>query len=116
MSDTAAMWTEMLASPGAVVAAGVFGALWGSFFNVCIARIPRGQSVVRPPSHCFACGSTVKAWDNIPILSYVILRGRCRSCGAHFSSRYMLGEALMGLLSARLCWKFMLATPYVALG
>jgi leader peptidase (prepilin peptidase)/N-methyltransferase len=105
-----------LGTPFALITSFVFGAIWGSFFNVCIARVPRGESVVRPPSHCFACGATVKAWDNIPILSYVILRGRCRACGAHFSSRYMLVELLMGVLSALLCWKFVLAAPYVALG
>src|SRR6185369_2874247 len=93
----------------------VFGAIWGSFFNVCIARIPRGESVVRPGSHCFACGAAVKAWDNVPILSYLFLRGRCRACGTGFSPRYMVVEALMGLLSMLLCWKFVVAAPYVAL-
>jgi leader peptidase (prepilin peptidase)/N-methyltransferase len=100
-----------LSTPVALVTSFLFGAIWGSFFNVCIARIPRGESVVRPPSHCFACGAHVKAWDNIPILSYFILRGRCRACGAQFSARYMLVEALMGGLSVLLCWKFVLAAP-----
>ena len=95
----------------------MFGAILGSFFNVCIARIPRGESVVRPPSHCFSCGTTVKAWDNIPILSYLLLRGRCRSCGVKFSPRYLLVEALTGLLSALICWKFVVAAaPSVDLG
>jgi hypothetical protein len=61
----------------ALIGAAGFGALWGSFLNVCIARIPRGMSVVSPPSHCFACGTRVLARDNIPILSYLLLRGRC---------------------------------------
>jgi leader peptidase (prepilin peptidase)/N-methyltransferase len=100
-----------LSTPFALVAAGVFGTLWGSFFNVCIARIPRGESVVHPGSRCFACGRTVKPWDNIPILSYLLLRGRCRSCGTSFSPRYLVVEALMGLLSALLCWRFVLAEP-----
>ena len=79
-----------LSTPVALITAAVFGTIWGSFFNVCIARVPRGQSVVRPPSHCFSCGRTVKPWDNIPILSYLLLRGRCRFCGVHFSPRYLL--------------------------
>jgi leader peptidase (prepilin peptidase)/N-methyltransferase len=99
-----------------LITAAVFGTIWGSFFNVCIARIPRGESVVRPPSHCFSCGRTVKAWDNIPILSYLLLRGRCRHCGVHFSPRYLLVEALMGLLSALLFWKFVLDDPGAELG
>ena len=69
----------------ATLAAAGLGALWGSFLNVCIVRIPRGMSVVRPASHCFACGKRVWARDNIPILSYLLLRGRCRHCGARFS-------------------------------
>jgi len=101
----------MLSSPAAVVAAGVLGALWGSFFNVCIARIPRGQSVVRPGSHCFACGAPVRPIDNIPILSYFLLRGRCRSCGARFSIRYALVELLTALLAAAIYWKFVAADP-----
>lgn len=92
-----------LRSAGAYAAAGLFGALWGSFFNVCIARVPRGMSVVRPGSHCFACGKPVRARDNVPILSYLILRGRCRDCGARFSWRYPLIEALTAVLAA-LAW------------
>ena len=83
----------------AIVGAAIFGALWGSFLNVCIARIPRGMSVVSPPSHCFACGSRVLARDNIPILSYLLLRGRCRQCGAKFSARHALVELLTAALS-----------------
>jgi leader peptidase (prepilin peptidase)/N-methyltransferase len=94
----------------------VFGATWGSFLNVCIARLPRGMSVVRPSSHCFACGSPVRARDNIPILSYFLLRGRCRSCGARFSGRHALVEALTGVLCALLLWSFVLDAPGVPLG
>jgi leader peptidase (prepilin peptidase)/N-methyltransferase len=92
----------------AILGAAGFGALWGSFLNVCIARIPRGMSVVSPPSHCFACGAKVKAYDNIPIVSYLLLRGRCRSCGTKFSARHALVEALTGLLSALVFWVFAL--------
>ena len=106
----------LLHSPVALVAAAAFGALWGSFFNVCIARVPRGESVVRPASHCFACGRTVRPWDNIPLVSYFVLRGRCRFCRAQFSSRYVLIEALAALLSALLYWRFVMAEPDTAPG
>jgi len=100
-----------LTSPAAVVLAGLWGAIWGSFLNVCIARVPKGLSVVRPGSHCMACGKPVRAVDNIPILSYFLLRGRCRSCGARFSIRYALVELLTGLLAAAIFWKFVAADP-----
>lgn len=86
--------------------AAVVGALWGSFFNVAIARVPRGESVVRPASRCFSCGTPVRAWDNIPLLSYVWLRGRCRHCGSRFSARYPLVEGLSAILAAAIFWKF----------
>jgi len=98
--------TAWLTSCGAVALAGLWGALWGSFLNVCIARVPRGLSVVRPGSHCFGCQAPVRAFDNIPILSYALLRGRCRACGARFSVRYPLVELLTALLSAAIFWKF----------
>jgi leader peptidase (prepilin peptidase)/N-methyltransferase len=107
MGESAAL----LSSPAAVVAAGLFGAIWGSFFNVCIARIPAGLSVVRPASRCGSCGVPVRARDNIPLLSYVVLRGRCRACGAPFSARYPLVEALAALLAAALWWKLVGADP-----
>jgi leader peptidase (prepilin peptidase)/N-methyltransferase len=100
-----------LSSPVAVALAGLWGAIWGSFLNVCIARVPRGQSVVRPASHCMACGAAVRAADNIPIFSYLLLRGRCRSCCAPFSARYALVELLTALLSAAIFWKFVAADP-----
>jgi leader peptidase (prepilin peptidase)/N-methyltransferase len=98
--------TDFLSTPGAVVVAAVWGAVWGSFFNVVIARLPRGESIVRPASRCMSCGTPVRAWDNVPVLSYLWLRGRCRTCGAHFSVRYPLVEALMALLAAAIFWKF----------
>ena len=100
----------------ALAMAAGFGAIWGSFLNVCIARIPRGMSVVRPPSHCFACGSRVLARDNIPILSYFLLRGRCRHCGARFSIRHAAVEALTGGISVLILWHFVLEAPGVPLG
>jgi leader peptidase (prepilin peptidase)/N-methyltransferase len=75
----------------------VFGALWGSFLNVVIVRVPRDESIVFPASHCLACGAKIRPYDNIPILSYLILRGRCRACRARFSPRYAVVELLSGL-------------------
>jgi leader peptidase (prepilin peptidase)/N-methyltransferase len=100
----------------ATLAAAGLGALWGSFLNVCIVRIPRGMSVVRPASHCFACGKRVWARDNIPILSYLLLRGRCRHCGARFSPRYALVEALAAVLAALIFWTFVVGAPGDPLG
>jgi len=72
------------------------GAIVGSFANVCIHRLPRGESVVTPRSRCPRCGHPVAAWDNVPILSWLLLRARCRSCGAPISARYVLVETLVG--------------------
>jgi leader peptidase (prepilin peptidase)/N-methyltransferase len=108
---------EWLASPFAYVVAALFGAIWGSFFNVCIARIPKGQSIVRPGSRCVACGAPVRALDNVPVISYLVLRGRCRACGAPFSPRYPLVEALGALLGAALWWRCVgSASPEIATG
>ena len=71
---------------------GVIGAVIGSFLNVCILRLPSEQSVVRPPSRCPKCGSGVRWYDNIPIVSWLLLRGRCRSCGNPISVQYPLIE------------------------
>lgn len=73
-----------------------FGAIVGSFANVCIHRLPRGESVVTPRSRCPRCAHPVAAWDNVPILSWLLLRARCRSCGAPISARYVLVETLVG--------------------
>lgn len=73
--------------------AGVLGAIFGSFLNVVTHRLPRRESLVAPPSHCVACGVAIKPYDNIPVLSWLLLRGRCRSCGVHISARYPLIEA-----------------------
>jgi leader peptidase (prepilin peptidase)/N-methyltransferase len=85
-------------APGRVLA-GIWGALWGSFFNVMIVRVPAGESLVRPSSHCRACGAKVAWYDNLPLLSYLLLRGRCRRCGARFSARYLLVELLLAGLT-----------------
>ncbi|MCX6934638.1 MAG: prepilin peptidase [Verrucomicrobia bacterium] len=71
----------------------VFGACIGSFLNVCILRIPLGQSIVRPPSRCAACGVKLPSFLNLPILGYLLLRGKARCCGAHLDPRYPIVEA-----------------------
>ncbi|MEI6971727.1 MAG: prepilin peptidase [bacterium] len=76
----------------------VLGACLGSLLNVCIYRIPLDQSVISPRSHCTRCGKTIAWYDNIPLLSYVILRGRCRHCGETFSGRYAFIEGLTAVL------------------
>ncbi len=76
----------------------LFGLLIGSFLNVCIHRWPRGRSVVRPRSHCVRCRKFIPWYDNIPLVSYIVLRGRCRYCGKHISLRYPTVELLTGLL------------------
>ena len=78
--------------------AGVMGALAGSFLNVVVHRLPRRESLVRPASHCPHCGVPVKPYDNIPILSFLLLRGRCRNCSGRISPRYPLVEALTAAL------------------
>lgn len=83
----------------------LFGLLIGSFLNVCIHRWPRGRSVVRPRSHCVRCRKTIACYDNIPVLSYLLLRGRCRHCGRHISVRYPLVELLTGMAWFYFVWK-----------
>jgi leader peptidase (prepilin peptidase)/N-methyltransferase len=74
------------------------GAVIGSFLNVVIVRLPRGGSLIRPGSHCIACGKPILWFDNIPVLSFLWLRGRCRQCEAPISWRYPVVEAMTGLL------------------
>jgi leader peptidase (prepilin peptidase) / N-methyltransferase len=80
--------------------AGVLGAMFGSFLNVVAYRLPRHESLIKPRSRCPRCGTQVSARDNIPILSWLLLHGRCRSCGVRIPIRYPLVEALTALLCA----------------
>ncbi len=80
------------------VVAFLIGLIIGSFLNVCIVRLPRGRSVVMPPSHCPRCKTPIRFYDNIPLVSFLILRGKCRSCGEPISWRYPAVELLNGLL------------------
>lgn len=75
-----------------VAGCGLFGLLIGSFLNVVIWRVPRGESIVRPPSHCPGCDAELAPYDNIPVVSWLVLRGRCRHCGTPISVRYPLVE------------------------
>lgn len=84
----------------------VFGLLVGSFANVCIHRLPQGQSVVSPRSRCPHCGAAILAWQNIPVLSFLLLRGRCARCRAPIGWRYPLVEALNGALWGALAWQY----------
>ncbi|MFM8971851.1 MAG: prepilin peptidase [Actinomycetota bacterium] len=89
-----------------VVACALLGLAVGSFLNVVIWRVPRHESVVSPPSHCPGCDAEIAPYDNIPVLSWVILRGRCRRCGVHISVRYPLVEAGTGVLWSLLALRF----------
>lgn len=79
--------------------AGLFGLCVGSFLNVCIARIPEDRSVVWPPSHCPACGHGIRPRDNVPVLGWLLLRGKCRDCGSPISGLYPAIELLTGLVA-----------------
>ncbi|MBI2982495.1 MAG: prepilin peptidase [Deltaproteobacteria bacterium] len=86
--------------------AGLFGLLIGSFLNVVIYRLPRGRSIVRPRSHCPRCRRLIRSYDNIPLVSFLLLKGRCRSCRKPISWRYPLVEMISGLLALLVSWKF----------
>ena len=89
----------MTTAMGAVLA-GIFGTIIGSFLNVVAYRLPRKESLSHPPSRCPSCGAPVKPYDNIPVISWLLLRGRCRNCEAPISWRYPLVEAGTGILCA----------------
>lgn len=92
----------------------LFGAVIGSFLNVVIHRLPQGESLVRPRSRCPGCGEPIRASDNIPILSFLLLRGRCRHCQAPIPWRYPLVETLSGLLCTALLATFGLSLNFFA--
>src|SRR5512143_3300068 len=84
----------------------VFGSMIGSFLNVCIHRLPLGQSIVSPPSHCPHCKYSIPWYLNVPLVPWLLLRGRCRNCRAPISVRYFLVELLTGLLFLGLWLRF----------
>jgi leader peptidase (prepilin peptidase)/N-methyltransferase len=91
----------------------VFGTVIGSFLNVCIHRLPQGKSIVVPPSHCPRCKTPIRFYDNIPLVSFIMLQGRCRKCHNPISLRYPLVEFLMGLFSLILLLQFGISTLYL---
>ncbi len=95
------------------VVAGLFGLVIGSFLNVVIHRVPIRQSIVWPSSRCPSCGERIKSFDNLPVLSYLILMGRCRSCKVRISLRYPLVESLTGILFALAAYEFGLSFSLV---
>ncbi len=89
-----------IAEPVLTVFAGIWGAMLGSFLNVCVYRLPRNESVIRPASHCPGCGKPIAWYDNVPLVSFALLKGRCRHCGARISVQYPLIEAAVALIWA----------------
>jgi leader peptidase (prepilin peptidase)/N-methyltransferase len=104
--------SELELSPSMLRAfAFAWGAVWGSFLNVVIYRVPRELSVVRPGSHCPGCGKPIALWDNIPILSWLLLRGRARCCGVRISPRYFVVELVAGLIGLAVLEAIVMALP-----
>ena len=89
----------------------LFGIVIGSFLNVCISRIPEGQSVIFPASHCPRCQSPIRPYDNIPVLSWILLRGKCRNCHLPISPMYPIVEFLTGVLFVLAYYSFGLTLP-----
>lgn len=90
----------------------IFGAVVGSFLNVCIIRVPQHESIVSPGSHCPRCKSMIAFYDNVPLVSYLFLSGRCRACGERISFRYFVVELLMASLSVALYYQFGLSLAF----
>ncbi|HPA81522.1 MAG TPA: A24 family peptidase [Thermoanaerobaculales bacterium] len=97
--------------PLVIVYALAVGAVVGSFLNVLIWRVPRGMSIIRPGSHCPACGAAIRWFDNVPILSWLALGGRCRRCRGRISLRYPVVEAAAGLLAVAALLRYGLSLP-----
>jgi leader peptidase (prepilin peptidase)/N-methyltransferase len=87
--------------------AGLFGLAFGSFLNVCLSRWPEGESVVQPRSHCRQCDRTLAWWENVPLVSWLALRGRCRTCHTWIGWRYPLVELAVGALWGAAAWSFL---------
>ena len=97
-----------------IILAGLGGLVLGSFANVVIHRVPRNESIVRPGSRCPHCGAAIRPHDNVPVASWVLLRGRCRGCGHHISVRYPLIELLTGVVFALTAWRVAESTDLIA--
>ncbi|MBN1381949.1 MAG: prepilin peptidase [Deltaproteobacteria bacterium] len=90
----------------------IVGSAIGSFLNVCISRLPEGLSIIAPASRCPRCDHPIRYYDNIPIVSYLILKGRCRDCGENISLKYPVVELITALMALLLFWKFGLTLKY----
>ena len=99
----------------ATTLAALLGLAFGSFLNVCLSRWPQGESVVEPRSHCRNCGRTLPWWENVPLLSWLALRGQCRTCHSKISWRYPLVEFIVGALWASIAWRALpeLSDPFL---
>ncbi len=93
----------------------ILGLIIGSFLNVCIYRIPREESIITPSSHCPSCNKAIRFYDNIPIISYVMLGGKCRNCGERISLRYPFVEFINGILYLIIYSRFLMHKPWVLL-
>jgi leader peptidase (prepilin peptidase) / N-methyltransferase len=104
----------LIPQPFFYIVIGIFGVIIGSFLNVVIHRLPREESVVLPSSKCPSCGAVIAFYDNVPVLSYVLLGGRCRKCKTHISARYPAVEALTAFLFVATAWRdgFSVALPF----
>ena len=91
----------------------MMGACISSFLNVVIWRVPRGESIVSPPSHCPKCGAEIRWWQNLPILSWLALRGKCAKCRAPISPRYIIVETIGGVLFLAAFWRFGEFAPFM---
>jgi len=98
-----------------LVMAALFGLAIGSFLNVVIWRLPRGESLMRPPSHCPGCDQPIRWYDNVPVLSWLLLKGRCRRCGTRIALRYPLVEAATATLFVLAAWRYAGHLPTIAL-
>lgn len=112
-AEAGSLVTPGLATGLAYTLVTVFGMVIGSFLNVVIWRVPRGESIVSPPSACPLCGHVIRRRDNVPVLSWLILRGRCRDCRGPIAARYPLVEVGTGALFALVVFRFGLDTPGV---
>ncbi|MDD4125388.1 MAG: prepilin peptidase [Eubacteriales bacterium] len=104
----------MLNMTAVYIMAGSLGLCIGSFLNVVIYRLPAGQSLARPRSRCPLCGGTIRWYDNIPVLSYILLGGKCRRCGGRISFRYMAVELLNAAAWLLCVWRLWESGPYYA--